>query len=131
MLLFLDTEFTDFINTEVISIGLVSADGKHEFYAERTDYEIKMCSEFVRFEIIPLFDQSGFVGTKEEIGLQLALWLRELPYDNLVIVIDYYTDWQILADLLNEQVPIQNLYKQWLTLRLEYLLMDVKSILNR
>jgi len=107
MLIFMDTEFTDFINTEVLSIGLVTSDAKHEFYAERTDYEIKMCSEFVRFEIIPLFDKSGFVGTKEKIGLKLAEWLRNLPYTDLIIVIDYHADWQILADLLIGRVPMK------------------------
>lgn len=105
MLVFLDTEFTDFINTEVISIGLVTSDGKHEFYAERTDYDRKMCSDFVRFEIAPLFDESGFVGTKEEIGFEIAKWISNLPYNQVIIVIDYYADWQIFGDILGDNVP--------------------------
>ncbi len=39
MLIFLDTEFTDFIDCDLISIGMVSEDGRHFFYAEREDYQ--------------------------------------------------------------------------------------------
>ena len=35
MLIFLDTEFTNFVRPNLISIALVSEDGQ-EFYAERT-----------------------------------------------------------------------------------------------
>jgi hypothetical protein len=106
MLVFLDTEFTDFINTEMLSIGMVTADAKHEFYAERTDYSLKMCSGFVREEILPLFDKSGFVGTKEEIGLKIVDWIIRLPYSDVIIVIDYHGDWQVLGDVL-PSVPMK------------------------
>ena len=36
MLVFLDTEFTDFVRPDLISIALVSEDGR-EFYTERTN----------------------------------------------------------------------------------------------
>lgn len=106
MLIFLDTEFTDFINTEVLSIGMVTSDMKHEFYAERTDYSLKMCSEFVKEEILPLFDKSGFVGTKKEIGQKVVDWIISLPYSEVVIVVDYHGDWEILGDLL-PSVPMK------------------------
>lgn len=41
--LFLDTEFTDFIDCEMISIGIVREDGR-EFYAERNDFDTAKCS---------------------------------------------------------------------------------------
>jgi len=47
MLVFLDTEFTDFVRPDLISIALVAEDGR-EFYAERTDYHRDACSDFVR-----------------------------------------------------------------------------------
>jgi hypothetical protein len=47
MLVFLDTEFTDFLNCDLISIGMVSEDGQHELYAERSDYEASLCNSFV------------------------------------------------------------------------------------
>ena len=102
MLIFLDTEFTDFINTEVLSIGMVTADDKFSFYAERTDYELRMCSKFVKQEILPLFDRRGFIGTKKEIAFKLSDWLIDLPYKEVVVVIDYHADWQIFGDLLAE-----------------------------
>ena len=37
MLVFLDTEFTAFVRPDLISLALVSEDGR-EFYAERIDY---------------------------------------------------------------------------------------------
>ena len=53
MLDFLDTEFTDFVRPDLISIALVSEDGR-EFYAERTDYREDDCSDFVRETVLPL-----------------------------------------------------------------------------
>ena len=38
MLVFLDTEFTDFTSPDLISIALVAEDGR-EFYAELDDYQ--------------------------------------------------------------------------------------------
>ena len=43
MLVFLDTEFTDLLNPELLSLGLATLDGR-EFYAERTDYNQDDCS---------------------------------------------------------------------------------------
>lgn len=53
MLVFLDTEFTDFARPDLISLALVSEDGR-EFYAERTDYFETRRSDFVRETIQPL-----------------------------------------------------------------------------
>ncbi|MFC6520885.1 hypothetical protein ACFQAT_15195 [Undibacterium arcticum] len=57
MLIFLDTEFTDFIDIELISIGLVSQDGR-EFYAERNDFDVAKCNNFVRAGILPMLTQN-------------------------------------------------------------------------
>lgn len=45
--LYVDTEFTDFLDCDLISIAIVSADGR-EFYGERSDFDLQSCSEFVR-----------------------------------------------------------------------------------
>ena len=47
MLVFFDTEFTELgPNAKLISIGLVTEDGRHTFYAELTDtYELSDCSD--------------------------------------------------------------------------------------
>ncbi|MDR6397475.1 hypothetical protein [Herbaspirillum seropedicae] len=48
---FIDTEFTDFLDPQLISIGLITESGE-EFYAE-LPYDIKACSAFVK-EAVPL-----------------------------------------------------------------------------
>lgn len=52
MLVFLDTEFTRMDRPNLISLALVTEDGL-EFYAERTDYDPRQCSEFVRERVLP------------------------------------------------------------------------------
>jgi hypothetical protein len=49
---FVDTEFTDFINTHLISIGM-TAESMEEFYAE-VPYPENACSAFVHEAVIPL-----------------------------------------------------------------------------
>jgi hypothetical protein len=53
MLVFLDTAFTDFVRPNLISLALVSEDGR-EFYAERTDCHRDACGDFVRETVVPL-----------------------------------------------------------------------------
>ena len=98
-LIFFDTEFADFINTDLISIGLVTEDGKHEFYCELTDYNAKVCSEFVRNVVLPLLDNSKFGMKRPEASARLFCWLEELG-DEYVLCPDYVGDWDCIADLL-------------------------------
>ena len=55
MPVFIDTEFTDFTQIDLISIALVSEDGR-EFYAERTDYRHEDCNGFVRV-VVPVISK--------------------------------------------------------------------------
>ena len=48
LMVFLDCEFTDFIDCDLVAIGMVSEDGQHAFYAERNDYRRDWESDFVR-----------------------------------------------------------------------------------
>ena len=67
MLVFLDTEFTDFTWPNLISLALVSEDGR-EFYAERTDYHRDDCSQFVRDNVQPLLGRvPGAACTNKEL----------------------------------------------------------------
>ncbi|CAB3809093.1 hypothetical protein LMG28614_06950 [Paraburkholderia ultramafica] len=47
MRVFVDTEFTDFIDCELVSIALVADDGR-EFYGERSDYDRARCPIIAR-----------------------------------------------------------------------------------
>ena len=52
MKLFFDTEFTGLHkNTTLISIGIISDDGK-KFYAEFTDYDENQCTEWIKENVI-------------------------------------------------------------------------------
>lgn len=104
---FIDTEFTDFIDTQLISIGLVAETGE-EFYAE-VPYEIRECSEFVKEVVLPLLGYSPEAEmTKDELYVKMMQWLRLVrPTDSEIsICYDYQADWDLFYDALNGQVPI-------------------------
>lgn len=101
MRLFLDTEFTDFIDSEMISIGIVDENGR-EFYAESTQFRREACSLFVNEIVIPLLGQwpDAVVGTQEHIAHRLAEWLEPYRDGGAIISVDYATDWHLFIDLM-------------------------------
>ena len=106
MLIFLDTEFTDFTNRELISIGLISEDGLHEFYAERTDFNYEYCSDFVRSAVwAHLGEFPDAKVKKQQLAERLREWLTNLPFE-LKIARDSITDWELMLDALNGILPI-------------------------
>lgn len=100
MLLFIDTEFTDFINSDLISIGVVSADGR-EFYGERTDYDRAGCSAFVREAVLPqLGQESPVTGTEAEVGAALRDWLTQ--FKEIEVCFDYTADLEFFCYLVRD-----------------------------
>lgn len=100
MLLFLDTEFTDFIDTDLISIGIVSEDGR-EFYAERTDFNRGTCSDFVKAAVLPLLgSEAAFVGTEAELSAALKKWLAQ--FNEVEICVDYSVDFELFSYLVRD-----------------------------
>lgn len=99
--LFLDTEFTNLMNPELISIGIITEDGNHEFYMERNDYKKDSCSQFVKEMVEPFLMTNG--AKFNEISARLYVWLTELEEDYQVIV-DYPDDWELFLDLV-ENLP--------------------------
>ena len=96
MLVFLDTEFTDFVRPGLISLALVSEDGR-EFYAERTDYHRDACSAFVRETVQPLLGRvPGAACTNRELTDRVRAWFTALP-EPATIIFDYETDWHLLV----------------------------------
>lgn len=80
MLLFLDTEFTDFRDCDLISVALVSEDGRFEFYAERTDFNYEACSAFVRSEVWAHLGRYPRAKVKlSELAARLSAWFAGLP----------------------------------------------------
>lgn len=118
-ILFIDTEFADFINTEMISLGIVSVDGEDEFYVELKDFRPQVCSEFTRMNVIPHLDLQKHGKSRTEAAARLYCWLEELE-EECVICPDNKIDWEIFIDLI-EDLPA-NIQKQpmlmWPALRL-------------
>lgn len=115
MLLFLDCEFTDFIECELISIGMVSDDGKHELYLEVADFDRTKCNAFVQSAVWSQLNQiQGAQICRAEIKARLKSWLAAIP-DDITIATDSQHDRDLLQDALDGEWP-HNL-RGWFDLR--------------
>jgi hypothetical protein len=117
--IFIDTEFTDFVNPKLISIGMVSvgAEKIQEFYYE-VPYPLDECNDFVIKTVIPLLGKDpNKICSIEELNHNILTWLisistDELQDQNIQICFDYHTDWDLFKQALNFQIP------DWITSRL-------------
>lgn len=105
MYFFIDTEFTDFRDCDLISLGLVSEDGNHEFYVEITDYKKEFESDFVKKNIVPLLDNAKYGMTFNEAANALKNWIEKLPTDKIDVVFDYGGDWYLFVNLVTQNRP--------------------------
>lgn len=103
MFLFLDTEFTDLLDCDLISVGMVSLDGQHSLYLERSDYRADWCSAFVQAAVLP---QLGHVAAvdRAELAERLAAWFASLP-PGVVVACDNQVDWELLLDAMGDHRP--------------------------
>ena len=114
MLIFIDTEFTDFDHMELISVGLVTEDGENEFYAE-VPVKLAKCNDFVIDTVLPQLGQvPGAQCTKKELKQRLLQWLQPFANHSPTICFDYSGDWQLLCSALDDEIPSwlgnQNIY---------------------
>lgn len=97
MRIFLDTEFTDFLDPRLISLGLVTEDGLYEFYGEVLIHDwMGHESDFVRAVVVPLLN--GPATSIEELRTKVIAWFSSLPYAETQAIIDTQTDWALLAE---------------------------------
>lgn len=96
--LHVDTEFTDFVKCDLISIG-VAADYGPTFYAENKSYQQAWASDFVKAEILPMLDMGKYGQSRSELAARLWTWIDELPCNHVIVTVDYPTDWTLLLDL--------------------------------
>lgn len=111
MLLFFDTEFNGlYKDTSLISIGLVSEDGK-EIYCEIADDKLKWTDDWIAENILAntiyyggkdvdsiVDEENYYVGSKEEIQGVLRHWLGQ--FDNVQLVSDVcHYDMVLFIDL--------------------------------
>lgn len=105
MLIFLDTEFTDFIDCELISIGMVSEDGKHVLYLEIQDFDRSKCNAFVQSAVWSCLGQvDGAAVSKTDLQDRLRQWFAGLPR-SVTIACDSQHDRDLLADALDGEWP--------------------------
>ena len=105
MLIFLDTEFTDFIDCELISIGMVSEDGKHVLYLEVQDFDRTKCNNFVQSAVLSNLDQvDGVMVRNADVETRLRDWFASLPR-SVTIACDSQHDRDLLADALDGEFP--------------------------
>ncbi|MDS0862666.1 3'-5' exoribonuclease [Burkholderia pseudomultivorans] len=99
MRIFVDTEFTDFIDCNLISVALVADDGQ-EFYAECNDFDRRACSAFVHEAVLPQLGRyPDRVFSRQDLQLALHEWLR--PFKGGIFCMDFAGDWDLLVDLLD------------------------------
>lgn len=104
MRIYFDTEFTGLQkNTSLVSIGLVSDDGK-ELYLEFTDYVKEQCDEWIKDNVLNntimsgdsdildiVLDETNYhKGTKEELKGVLLHWLHQFDSVELVSDVCHY-----------------------------------------
>lgn len=101
LLLFLDTEFTDFKDMDLISIGIVSQ-YLHEFYAENAEYEQSWCNDFVKSVVVSKLQGGEHALPYPQLKENLQLWISDLleEYATVLFVFDYSGDWFLLGELL-------------------------------
>jgi len=77
MLLFVDTEYADLHARELVSLALVSEDGRFEFYAER-DPLPSSPTDFVRDVVYPLLDRGEQALPDERFTRELCLFFQKV-----------------------------------------------------
>src|SRR6266571_5709583 len=104
MLIFLDTEYTDSLDCDLISVGMVSEDGQHELYVERSDYQVEWCNSFVHAAVLPKLGSAGPALDRLQLADRLAAWFATLPR-SVTVACDSFTDWELLLDALGDVRP--------------------------
>lgn len=97
MRFFLDTEWADPMGAELVSIGLVSEDGYHRFYAELSPLPAAP-TDFVRHVVYPLLQggQSSMSEMAMTTGLRAFLGADQAP----LVLADYAHDLVLLRYVL-------------------------------
>lgn len=87
--LFLDTEWADAAATELVSVGLVTENGQHSFYAEMATLPERPTG-FVREVVYPLLERGDAALSPAEFTRRLRAFL--LPIDHPVVLFDCAAD---------------------------------------
>jgi len=102
-LIFMDTEFTNFADPQLISIGLAASTGE-EFYAE-VPYRIQACSEFVRDIVIPLMSEESLCDY-DDLHRRLISWFAIVRVQQeLTLCCDSHFDELLFKKIFDGEPP--------------------------
>lgn len=93
MRLFLDTEWADTLDSELVSLALVSEDGSDRFYAEVSPLP-KRPTEWVRAVVYPLLEHGYAARQKIDFTRDLRAFLAR--FDEPFVLFDYRADGVLL-----------------------------------
>ncbi|MCG9000260.1 hypothetical protein LH450_03675 [Laribacter hongkongensis] len=105
MILFLDTEFTDFLDCQLLSLGAISQDGQHSLYIEVADFDRAKCSAFVWEAVLPQLGRvPEAITRKDQVRERLLAFFASLPR-SVQIAVDSQYDCNLLYDSLDGKWP--------------------------
>jgi hypothetical protein len=104
MLVFFDTEFTELCpDARLISIGLVTEDGKHEFYAELSDtYGLADVGDFAREQVLPLLEGGEVLMTMPKLTIRLKNWLERFDIPIQLATDSLAWDWPWIQEIYSD-----------------------------
>lgn len=115
MLVFIDCEFTGFIDCELISLAIVSNDGVHEIYLEVANFDRSKCNAFVQSAVCSQLGQYPEARvSRSDVQARLRYWFASLS-NSVTMASDSQHDSDLLADVLDGDWP-ENV-TGWLDLR--------------
>jgi hypothetical protein len=99
---FIDTEFTSFMNCDLISIGMKAETGE-EFYGENTDHNQGWASAWVKQHVYPLLNYEKYGMKYSTLSARVMAWIDDLPCKSVIIMVDYQTDYELLYCLFQDE----------------------------
>lgn len=102
-LIFFDTEFTELgVNPRLISIGLISEDGKQSFYVELSDtYKKTDCSDFAEEFVLPLLQGGEVLMSMRELSNQLSEWIQAFNRPVMLVTDSLAWDWPWIIEIFD------------------------------
>ncbi|MBV6799642.1 3'-5' exoribonuclease [Xanthomonas euvesicatoria] len=96
-LVFLDTEWGDSMDSELISLGMITEDGVHRFYAEHDPIPAQL-TEFARYRVLPHLQGKPYSMGQQAMTTGVRAFLSGMP--DPCVVADYPGDFEFLRFVL-------------------------------
>lgn len=122
--IFFDTEFDNFANLGLISIGFYSECGNYSLYLENINFNLNNCSDFVKQIVIPKLNLTKYGGDLEENRLKFKNWINTIPDNEILFLADYLGDIQIFWNNFYFFKQVKKIIAQHIHQRLEYLFQE-------